>query len=98
MEQLRIGLPPRDATNPIARLIFALIAIPVVLAIVAAVIFVVLPVLGIIVSAALGGIILALAGLLMMIPFILLATTVLALMARAYARKPRTIRARTYWH
>jgi|KBSMisStaDraftv2_1062788.scaffolds.fasta_scaffold998504_2 uncharacterized membrane protein len=98
MEQLRIGLPPRDATNPIARLIFALIAIPVVLAIVAAVIFVVLPVLGIIVSAALGGIILALAGLLMMIPFILLATTVLALMARAHARKPRTIRARTYWH
>jgi len=54
--------------------------------------------LGIIVSAALGGIILALAGLLMMIPFILLATTVLALMARAHARKPRTIRARTYWH
>ena len=98
MEQLRIGLPPRDATNPIARLIFALIAIPVVLAIAAAVIFVVLPVLGIIVSAAVGGIILALAGLLMMIPFILLATTVLALMARAHARKPRTVRARTYWH
>ena len=54
--------------------------------------------LGIIVSAAVGGIILALAGLLMMVPFILLAGTILALMARAHARKPRTVRARTYWH
>jgi positive regulator of sigma E activity len=97
MEQIRMDLPGRDASNPVSRLVFALIAIPIVLAIAAAVIFVVLPVLGIIVSAAVGGIILALAGILMMVPFMLLAGTVLALVARSHARKPGTIRARPYW-
>jgi uncharacterized membrane protein len=98
MEQLRLGIPTRDAANPVSRLLFGLVTIVIVLAVAAGVIVVVLPVLGIIVSAAVGGIILALAGLLMMVPFILLAGSILALVARAHARKPGTVRARPYWH
>lgn len=97
MEQLRLGLPPREAANPISRLLFGAAAIVVGLAVAAAVIFVVLPVLGIIVSAAVGGMILALAGIVMMIPLILVAGTVLALLTRNGARRPGTLRARSYW-
>jgi hypothetical protein len=94
MEQLRLGLPPRDASGPLARLLFGLVTIVVGLAVAAVVIFVVLPLLGIIVSAAVGGMLLALAGLVMMIPLILVAGTVLAFMARSNERKPTTYRAR----
>jgi hypothetical protein len=97
MEQLRLGLPHRDAANPLSRLLFGLVTTLIVLAIAAAIMFVLVPVLGIIVSAAVGGIILALAGLLMMVPFMLLAGTVLALVARAQARKPGAVRARSHW-
>lgn len=68
MEQLRLGLPPRDAANPLARLLFGMIALVGGLGVLAVVLFVVLPLAGIIVSAAVGGAILALAGLVMMIP------------------------------
>jgi len=94
MEQLRLGLPPQDAHNPLARLLFGLLAVVAGLTVAALAIFVVLPLLGILVSAAVGGMILALAGVVMMIPLILLAGTVLAFMARAGARKPGTYRTR----
>jgi hypothetical protein len=67
------------------------------LAAAAVVIFLVLPLVGIIVSAAVGGMLLALAGIVMMIPLILVAGTVLAFMARANARKPSALRPRTHW-
>jgi hypothetical protein len=97
MEQLGLGLPPREAVNPISRLLFGAAAIVIGLAVAAIVIFVVLPVLGIIVSAAVGGMVLALAGIVMMIPFILVAGTVLALMARSGPRRPGAFRVRSYW-
>ena len=97
MDQLRLGFPPRDASSPVARLVLGLGTIVIGLAAAAVVIFVVLPLVGIIVSAAVGGMLLALAGIVMMIPLILVAGTVLAFMARANARKPSPLRPRTHW-
>lgn len=94
MEQLRLGLPPRDASGPVARLAFGLVTIVIGLAAAAVVIFIVLPLLGIIVSAAVGGMLLALAGVVMMIPLILVAGTVLAFLARGNPRKPSPYRVR----
>jgi hypothetical protein len=94
MEQLRLGLAPQDAHNPFSRLAFGLLTILAGLALTTAVIFVVLPLLGIIVSAAVGGMLLALAGIVMMIPFVLVAATVLAFMARTGGRKPGAFRLR----
>ena len=97
MEELRLGLPPRDAHNPLSRMLFGLLTVGLGLCAVALLIFVVLPLLGIIVSAALGGVILALAGIVMMVPFILVAGTVLAFMSRVHPRKPSTFQARSHW-
>ena len=58
MEQLRIGMPPRDAGNPISRLLFGLAAMVIGVSLLAVVLFVILPLVGIIVSASVGGIIL----------------------------------------
>jgi hypothetical protein len=92
MEQLRLGLPPRDAANPLTRLLFGLLALVVGLGIFAVVLFVVLPVAGIIVSAAVGGAILALAGVVMMVPFLLVTATVLIFFSRSSARRHTSVR------
>jgi small-conductance mechanosensitive channel len=97
MEQLRIGFPPPVAINPFSRLVFGLLTLLAGVAAAAVVLFVVLPLAGIIVSAAVGGMILALAGLVMMVPFMLVAGTILAFMARNNARRPGLFRARSYW-
>jgi uncharacterized membrane protein YccC len=98
MEQVRLGFPPHEVHNPFARLASWLLTTLVGLALAALVIFVLLPLLGIIVSAAVGGMILALAGIVMMIPFILVAGTVLAFMAKSGIRKPRALQARfSHW-
>jgi Flp pilus assembly protein TadB len=73
MEQLRLGFPPREAANPLTRLLMGLGTVVV-------------------------GMVLALAGILMMVPLILVAATVLALMARTSARKPRPYRSPPAWH
>jgi len=95
MEQLRLGFPPRDAANPVGRLLFGLVTVLIGLAAAALVIFVVLPLLGIIVSAAVGGMILAIAGVILMIPFMLVAATVLAFMAKNNVRRAGVLRTRT---
>jgi uncharacterized membrane protein len=92
MEQLRLGLPPRDTANPLTRLIFGMVALVAGLGLLAVVLFVVLPLAGIIVSAALGGAILALAGLVMMIPFLLVTATVLVLFSRSAPRRHNSVR------
>ena len=97
MEQLRIGFPPPVAANPISRFVFGLLTVLAGIAAVAVVLFVVLPLAGIIVSAAVGGMILALAGLVMMVPFMLVAGTILVFMARNNSRRPSLFRARSYW-
>ena len=98
MEQLRFGFPPQEVHNPFTRLGSWLLTTLVGLALAALVIFVLLPLLGIIVSAAVGGMILALAGIVMMIPFVLVAGTVLAFMAKAGVRKPRVLASRSsHW-
>ena len=96
MEQLRITLPPRDAANPLIRLLFGLGAMVVGLAALAMVLFVILPLVGIIVSAAVGGVILALAGVVMMIPFLLLAATVLVFFSRSNDRRHASVRSHTF--
>jgi hypothetical protein len=97
MEQLRLGFPPPEAANPIARFVFGLVTLLIGIAAAAVVLFVALPLAGIIVSAAVGGMILALAGLVMMVPFMLVAGTILVLMARSNTRRPGLFRARSYW-
>jgi hypothetical protein len=97
MEQLRLGYPPRDASGPLGRLMLGLGTVVIGIGVAAVVIFVVLPLLGIIVSAAVGGMLLALAGIIMMIPLILVAATILALMARGNARKAGVLRAPSSW-
>jgi hypothetical protein len=92
MEQLRLTLPSRDAGHPLTRLLLGLLALIVGLALLAVVLFVVLPVVGIIVSAAVGGMILALAGVVMMIPFLLIAATVLIFFSRSSARRHASVR------
>jgi hypothetical protein len=92
MEQLRLGLSPRDAANPLARLLFGAVALLAGLGALALVVFVVLPLAGIIVSAAVGGAILALAGLVMMIPFLLVTATVLVFFSRSGARRHASVR------
>ena len=95
MEQLRIGLPPRDASNPVSRLLFGLAAVVVGVSVLAVVLFVILPLVGIIVSAAVGGVILALAGVVMMIPFLLVAATILIFFSRSSARRHAAVRAQS---
>jgi hypothetical protein len=93
MEQLRLSLPSRDPAHPFARLLLGLLALVVGLAVLAVVLFVVLPLVGIIVSAAVGGMILALAGVVMMIPFLLVAATVVIFLSRSSARRHASVRA-----
>jgi hypothetical protein len=90
MEQLRLTLPSRDPAHPFARLLFGLLALVIGLAVL---LFVVLPLVGIIVSAAVGGMILALAGVVMMIPLLLVAATVLIFLSRSSARRHASVRA-----
>ena len=97
MEQLRIGFPPAEAANPVSRFVVGLVTLLLGIAAAAVVLFVGLPLAGIIVSAAVGGMILALAGLVMMVPFMLVAGTILAFMARNQSRRPGLFRARAYW-
>ena len=97
MEQLRIGFPPRQAPNPLSRLLLGLGGIVVAIAAAAVIIFVVLPLAGIIVSAALGGMFLTLVGVVMMIPLILVGATVLALTARTQAYKSGSVRGSPRW-
>jgi hypothetical protein len=97
MEQLRLGLPPQDAHNSLSRTLFGSLTAVLGLCAVALAVFVLLPLLGIIVSAAVGGVILALAGILMMVPLILVAVTVQAFLARVNTRKPSTLRMRPHW-
>src|SRR5689334_25290455 len=94
MEQLRIGLPPRDTGSPVSRLVFGLAAMVIGVSLLATILFVILPLVGIIVSAAVGGIILALAGVVMMIPFLLVAGTVL-IFSRSNARRHAALRAQS---
>jgi hypothetical protein len=89
MQQLRLSLPSRDVGHPLTRLMLGLLALIIGLALV---LFVVLPVLGIIVSAAVGGMILALAGVVMMIPFLLVAATVVIFFSRSSAHRQASVR------
>ena len=98
MEQLRLGLPPRDTGNPFARLLFGLLALVAGLGLVALLLFVVLPVAGLIVSAALGGVLLAVAGVVMMVPFLLVAGSLLIFFSRSSARRQAGIRSNSTRH
>jgi hypothetical protein len=77
---------------------FGLFTVVLGLAVAALVLFVALPIAGIIVSAAVGGVLLTLAGIVMMIPFLLVAGTVLVWMNRSGQRKASPVGARTYFH
>lgn len=98
MVQLRLDLPARDSGKPLSRVVFGALTLVLGLAVAALILFIALPLAGIIVSAALGGILLTLAGIVMMIPFLAIAGAVLVLMNRTSQRKPSPIRARTCIH
>ncbi len=88
MHQLRLNtLQTRDMGNPFSRLLLAAFGMVVVLAAIAVLLFIVVPVLGFILSAAVGGVILALAGIVLMVPLVLVAGTVAALIFRGSSRR-----------
>jgi hypothetical protein len=98
MQQLRLGVLPEDAAaNPLSRLLVGLITVVLGLGAAALIVLVVLPLVGIILSAAVGGVILAVAGVIMMIPLLLVAGTIVAFVGRTNARRGEAFRARTYW-
>jgi len=59
------------------------------------ILFVILPLVGIIVSAAVGGMLLALAGVVMMIPFLLVAATIPIFFSRSSGRRHAAVRAQS---
>ncbi len=88
MQQLRLTtLQTRDVGNPFSRLLITAMGLLVVITVLAASLFVVVPILGVILSAAVGGVILALAGMMLMVPLFLVAGTVAALWTRGHSRR-----------
>jgi len=88
MHQLRLTrLPAREIGNPFSRLLITAIGLLAVLTVLSIVIFVAVPVVGVILSAAVGGAILALAGVVLMVPLFLVAGTVFALASRTQSRR-----------
>ena len=88
MHQLRLTtLQTRDIGSPFSRLLVAAFGLVVVLAAIAVLLFIVVPVLGFILSAAVGGVILAVVGIVLMVPLILVAGTVAALVFRGSSKR-----------
>ncbi len=98
MQQLRLGISHRDSGTSVSRLMLAVIAAVAGVCSLALVLFLVLPLVGIIVSAAVGGVILALAGVVMMVPFLLVAGTVLMFFSRFSARRHASVRPQSSHH
>jgi hypothetical protein len=78
--------------------LFGLLALVAGLGLVALLLFVVLPVAGLIVSAALGGVLLAVAGVVMMVPFLLVAGSLLIFFSRSSARRQAGVRSNSARH
>ena len=89
MIQPPLALHAKPGAGALSRALLALVGLVLLLAGLAVALFIVLPLLGIIVSAAVGGIVLALAGLLLMIPLVLVVGAVVMLLSRADSRRPR---------
>ena len=90
MQQLRLAtLHTRDLGNPFSRLLTTALGMMVVLTILATVLLIVVPVLGVILSAAVGGVILAIAGIMLMTPLFLIAGTVVAFVSRGHSGRTR---------
>lgn len=88
MHQLRLTtLHARDIGHPFSRLFVTAIGLMTVLTALAVVLFVLVPIIGVILSAAVGGAILALAGIMLMTPLLLVTGTVYAWMSRSHGRR-----------
>ncbi len=91
MHQFRLTtLQTRDVGNPFSRLFFFAFGLVVVLAAIAIMLFLVVPLLGFILSAAVGGVILALVGIVLMVPLILVAGTVAAFIVKGNSKRARS--------
>ncbi len=82
MQQLRLGYLPRAMPGAGSRVLLAVVGLLLALGAGAVALFVMLPLVGIIVSAAVGGVILTLAGLVMMVPFLLVSAGVVLVLGR----------------
>lgn len=90
MHQLRLAtLHPRDIGNPFSRLFVTAIGMLTVLAVLAAVLCVLVPIVGVLLSAAVGGAILTLAGIMLMTPLLLITGTVYAWVSRSHRQRGR---------
>lgn len=90
MQQLRLTTAhSQELGNPFSRLLATAIGLLVVITVLATVLFVVIPILGVILSAAVGGVILALTGLMLMVPMLIVASTVLGFWVRGRSRQAR---------
>lgn len=90
MHQLRLTtLPSRDIGNPFSRLFISAIGLMAVLMVLSVVVFVLVPIVGVILSAAVGGAILTLAGIMLMAPLFLVTGTVYAWISRSHGGRVR---------
>jgi hypothetical protein len=88
MHQLRLTtLASRDIGNPFSRLLLSAFGLIIVLGVIALLLFIVVPILGLILSAAVGGVILAVVGVVMMTPLILVAGTIASFVLRGGSRR-----------
>lgn len=90
MHQLRLAtVHPRDLGNPFSRLLVTAIGLLTALTVLAAVVFVLVPIVGVLLSAAVGGAILALTGIILMTPLLLVAGTLYAWIRRSHRQRDR---------
>lgn len=90
MHQLRLTtLHSRDMGHPFSRLFVTAIGLMTALTVLAIVVFVLVPLIGVILSAAVGGAILALTGIMLMTPLLLVTGTVYAWITRSNQRRAR---------
>jgi hypothetical protein len=88
MHQLRLTtIQSRDVANPLSRLLIGAVGLLVAITAIALLLIVILPLIGVLISAAVGGVILAIAGLVLMVPLFLVAGTVVTFVHRGHSRR-----------
>lgn len=87
MQQLRLSTAhARHIAHPFSRLLATAIGMLVVITVLAVFLFVVVPILSVILSAAVGGVILTFTGLVLMVPLFVVAATIASFWTRARSR------------
>ena len=91
MQQLRLStVHSRDLGNPFSRWLATAVGMLVVMTCLALFLCIVVPILGVSLSAAVGGVILALTGIMLMVPMLVVAGTVAGIWTRGRSRHVRS--------